>query len=120
MKHVALTREIGRELLAVAAVGLIGFVYLGGNWETRAPTFALGRVMSFDLVEQKGYGQIGSVLRAQVALPDNEIVSVSLSNGSLCRAGSPIEIEEAHTLFGSRFKPGVRECGMLASHAVDR
>lgn len=118
MKHGGLTRGIGRELLAVAAIALIGFVYLGGNWETRSPSFALGRVMSFGLVEQKGYGQIGSVLRAQVALPDNQIVSVSLSSGSLCRAGSLIQIEEAHTLFGSRFKPGIRECETLASRAV--
>ena len=120
MKHVTPIRGIGRELLAVAAIALIGFVYLGSNWETRTPSFALGRVMSFGLVEQKGYGQIGSVLRAQVALPDNQIVSVSLPNGSLCRAGSPIEIEEAHTLFGSRFKPGVRECGTLTSHAFGK
>jgi hypothetical protein len=70
MKHVAPIRGIGRELLAVAAIALIGFVYLGSNWETRTPSVALGRVMRFGLVEQKGYGQIGSVLRAQVALPD--------------------------------------------------
>jgi uncharacterized lipoprotein YbaY len=120
MKRVAPIRGIGRELLAVAAIALIVLVYLGGNWETRAPSFAVGHVTGFGLVEQKGYGQIGSVLRAQVALPDKQVVSVSLSNGSVCRAGSPIEIEEAHTLFGSRFKPGVRECGTLASHAADK
>ena len=118
MKHGAPIRGLSRELLAVAAIALIGFVYLGGNWEIRSPSFALGRVIGFGLVEQKGYGQIGSVLRGEVALPDNQIVSVSLSNGSLCRAGSPIDIEEAHTLFGSRFKPGIRECETLASHAV--
>ncbi|OYY72686.1 hypothetical protein [Sphingomonas sp. 28-63-12] len=118
MKHDTQMPGVGRELLAIASIALIGFVYLGGNWEIRSPTFSLGQVMGFGLVEQKGYGQIGSVLRAQVALPENKIASVSLSNGSLCRVGSSIEIEEAHTLFGSRFKPGLHECSTIPSHAL--
>jgi hypothetical protein len=111
-------RKAIRELIALAAVSTVGLIYLGTNWEIRPPTFMVGRVTGFGLVEQKGYGQVGSIVRAQVELPRYISVSISLPNGALCRVGSQIEIEEAHTLFGSRFKAGLRECSMSALRDV--
>lgn len=103
-------RRIGRELLAVAAIAVLGVVYLGVIWEVKTPSFMVGRVSGFGLVEQEGYGQIGSVLRARVELSGYQAVSISLPNDSRCRVGSQIQVEEAHTLFGSRFKVGMRGC----------
>ena len=88
-------RKAIRELIALAAVSTVGLIYLGTNWEIRPPTFMVGRVTGFGLVEQKGYGQVGSIVRAQVELPGYSSVSISLPNGALCRVGSQIEIEEA-------------------------
>lgn len=110
MKAQATRCRISRELAAIAAVALLSAVYLSANWETRSPSFMVGRVSGFGLVEQKEYGQIGSVLRARVELPGHQAVSISLPNESTCRVGSQIQVEEAHTLVGSRFKAGMRGC----------
>lgn len=114
MKPVTPLRKASRELFAIAAIGSVGLTYLGVIWETRPPSLMSGRVIGFGLVEQDGFGQVGSTLRAQVELPGHRLVSVPLPNGSLCKAGSRIEIEEAHTLFGSRFRAGLRECSVSA------
>lgn len=117
MKYEATRRRVGSELFAVAAIALLCAVYLSVNWETRAPSFMVGRVSGFGLVEQRGYGQIGSVLRARVELPGNQAVSISLPNDSTCQVGSQIQVEEAHTLVGSRFKAGMHGCALHALNA---
>lgn len=117
MRYEVTRRKVGRDLFAGVAIALLCAVYLSVNWETRAPSFMVGRVSGFGLVEQKGYGQIGSVLRARVELPGNQAVSISLPNDSTCRVGSQIQVKEAHTLVGSRFKAGMRGCSMSALNA---
>ena len=103
-------RKASRELMAAGAISAIGVGYLGLTWETEPSTILVGQITGFGLVEQKGYGQVGSIVRAQVDLSYHRAVSVTLPDRSHCRIGSKIEIEEAHTFFGSRFKAGRREC----------
>ena len=106
--------KAGRELLAVAGISLIVLGYLGVVWQTRPPRLMSGRITGLGLVEQEGYGRVGSVARATVAISEGREVSVPLPDGSLCRVGSQIEVEELHTLFGSRFAAGLRECSASA------
>lgn len=110
MKQQWVKSTLLRNGLAFAAVSCLGFIYLGLNWEMRRPSFMMGRIAAFGLVEQKGYGQVGSVIRAQVDMPKGATISISLPNDTFCRIGSEVEIEEAHTVFGSRFKSGPRGC----------
>ena len=105
-------RNALRELLVLGAIALLGLVYLGMNWETRAPSSVAGRVLSINIVEGEHYGEADGMLRAQVGLPGIRTVSVPLPRRSRCRIGSPIQIVEAHTLFGSRFKVDLRECAL--------
>ncbi|MBY0519175.1 MAG: hypothetical protein K2P79_01980 [Sphingomonas sp.] len=107
-------RNARRELLVFGAIVLFGLVYLGMSWETRASSSVAGRVLSINIVEGEHYGEADGMLRAQVGLPGVRTVSVPLPRGSRCRIGSPIQLVEASTLFGSRFKVGLRECALPA------
>lgn len=103
-------KRLGAESLVIAVVCAVGIVFFGLNWRTRADSFTIGHVVSFGLVEQKVYSDANSILRAQVKMPNNSEVSVSLPNGLMCPVGSQIQVAEVHTLFGSVFKVGLRGC----------
>lgn len=103
-------RKAGHEILAISAIIVIGSTYLGATLEIGARSLMVGQVTGFGLVETKGYGQVGSIVRAQVRLSRNQTVSISLPDRSFCKVGSKIEIEETHTFFGTRYKAGLRDC----------
>lgn len=110
MKYQTPLRNAGCEMLAIAAIVVIGFTYLGATLEIGSRSLVTGQVTGFGLVETKGYGQVGSIVRAQVRLSENQTVSISLPDRSLCKVGSKIEIEETHTFFGARYRVGLRDC----------
>jgi hypothetical protein len=105
IQHVAV-----REVFAVVAIAAFALSYLAVIWETRPPSISVGRVVGFGILDQEGFGGMGTTNRATVDLPGIGIVVVSLPNGAPCSVGAAIEIEEAHALLGSRFRPGPRNC----------
>ena len=111
-------KTVYRELWAVLAI-CVWCCYVAVIWEIRPGPVWTGRIVSFGIVEQDGFGRVGSVTQAVVDLPPPEgKVLISLPNGASCRAGSAIEVEEVHALFGARFRVGPRGCSMSAEASV--
>lgn len=111
-------KTVYRELWAVLAICGLVLCYVAVIWEIRPGPVWTGRIVSFGIVEQDGFGRVGSVTQAVVDLPSEGKVLISLPNGASCRAGSAIEVEEVHALFGVRFRVGPRGCSMSAKASV--